>query len=359
MRYSSIIVVLLVLVAACKSDDSELSNDCTSTVSRADLADTYADYAVDRLVGFQLSTTSFSNRIEDLEASIQAADIVEARRAYSNLAFIYQNVAILSYGPQGSLMFGDKLNPYPLDEGEVEAFIASGSDTLPSSPNFDRGLPAIEYLLWSSGDSAQTADAFIQNPRRVQTLSIISRQLLHDATTLGSAWSKGRSDFVAATGTGAGSALSTIINNVSRYFEDLRRDKLGTPFGVSTLSIPNPQTVEAPYSEQSLKLIEDGVNATYDYLVARGQEASLLNYLQGLSGTEGAQLVADINQQQTVIATASDAVDEPLAEAVQHDRDDVQQLYNALSRQVVYLKTDVPAVACVAITYVDNPSDSD
>jgi len=78
-----------------------------------------------------------------------------------------------------------------------------------------------------------------------------------------------------------------------------------------------------------------------------------------LPTVDAATLVDDIESQYTLMLNELGDVDNPLTEAVDEDTDDVQEAYNAISRQVVNLKTDVPAVACVAITYVDNPSDSD
>ena len=53
------------------------------------------------------------------------------------------------------------------------------------------------------------------------------------------------------------------------------------------------------------------------------------------------------------------AVPAPLSAAVDEDMELAIEAYNQVTRQVVNLKTDMPTLLCVAITYIDNPSDSD
>jgi hypothetical protein len=74
---------------------------------------------------------------------------------------------------------------------------------------------------------------------------------------------------------------------------------------------------------------------------------------------DGVNLSNVIISQYEEIAEKMLAIDGPLSEAVDVDKEDVINAYNSLSEQVIYLKSDMPSVMCIPITYVDNPSDSD
>ncbi|MCB0614576.1 MAG: peptidase M75, partial [Phaeodactylibacter sp.] len=52
-------------------------------------------------------------------------------------------------------------------------------------------------------------------------------------------------------------------------------------------------------------------------------------------------------------------VQAPLSGAIEGNNERVVNAYNEITRQLVNIKTDMPSVLCVSITYVDNASDSD
>ena len=260
----------------------------------------------------------------------------------------------LAYGPDGAAVTVARVNPFPLDEAAVSAYLTDGAASFPDGPPaFDRGLPALEYAVF---DSSLAAAGALDDPDLDTVLSRIEREL----TASVASW-EAAEDFADDTGTAAGSSFSVLVNALSRHFEDMRRDRLGIPAGVA-LGFPNPQTVQAPHAAMSLALLREGVEASRGLYVgyAAGQHG-IRDYLRGIDSPDARSLADDIDAQYDAILAGLSAVDEPLSAAVADggDAEDVQAAYNALSRQVVDLKTDLPAVTCVAITYVDNPSDSD
>jgi len=48
-----------------------------------------------------------------------------------------------------------------------------------------------------------------------------------------------------------------------------------------------------------------------------------------------------------------------LQEEVAENQAAVENAYAEVTKNLVNLKTDLPSVLCVSITYIDNPSDSD
>ena len=74
---------------------------------------------------------------------------------------------------------------------------------------------------------------------------------------------------------------------------------------------------------------------------------------------EGQNLSPLIEDQFEKALEAFGQIEPPLAGAISADNEAVVNAYNEITRQLVNIKTDMPSVLCVAITYVDNASDSD
>ena len=82
--------------------------------------------------------------------------------------------------------------------------------------------------------------------------------------------------------------------------------------------------------------------------------------LRSIGANKNGISLADVIINQYDIAIEKvDAIQETLHESVDGDKENVINAYNVLSEQVIYLKSDMPSVMCIPITYVDNPSDSD
>jgi uncharacterized protein len=178
-------------------------------------------------------------------------------------------------------------------------------------------------------------------------------------------WNSGyRETFVGNTGTAAGTSLSLIINNFNQNFELIKREKLGVPSGVLTLGFANPDKVEAYYSGQSLPLAIRGLEACENFYLGRAANGSngtgLDDYLVAANALKGGvPLDQVIREQFSKAITTLKAVPAPLSSAVQNNQQAVINAYNEVTKQVVNIKTDLPSVLCVSITYIDNPSDSD
>jgi len=179
------------------------------------------------------------------------------------------------------------------------------------------------------------------------------------------AWKDGyREAFIQNTGNAAGTSLSLLINNLNENYEIVKRDKVGIPSGIVTLGFTNPDKVEAFHSGLSKELILAAVRAS-DRLFRgesrQGIDGFGLDELlqQANAQKDGEPLSRLIKDQYQQVITATEALPAPLSAAVDDNPEVVETAYKELVRQVVQIKTDMPSVLCVAITYVDNPSDSD
>jgi len=361
-RLLSLLFSILV-IASCGSDDEGTSTNCTSTVEQSRVLARYADLIENRASGLVANAVQLDGLAEQYLTTPSEQRLEDLKDAYIEVSEAWLFTEPFAFGPDGALLVSMEINPFPVDESAVDAHVSEGSFDESLSSNFDRGLPALDYLLFN-GTTTDVHQNLATNAGARQVIADVSSAILSQSNVLLNTWKDAESTFTVNTGTAAGSGLSVLINAVSKHFEDTRRDRIGTPFGVTTLGFPNPQTVEAPYSEKSLEWLERSIEASKSAFLATDPTStqnlpSLAEYFSGLSGSDATQLVDDIESQYTLMLVEVADIDGPLKAAVEQDVDDVQEAYNAISRQVVNLKTDVPSVACVSITYVDNPSDSD
>ena len=84
------------------------------------------------------------------------------------------------------------------------------------------------------------------------------------------------------------------------------------------------------------------------------------DYLATIGAQKNGQSLNQIIQTQfTAAQSALNALSGKLSDAVDNNTSTVETAYNELSKQLVNIKTDMPSVMCISITYIDNPSDSD
>ena len=351
-------VAALALVA-CGDDDSAGATSCESSVDRADVLATSAGEVDERISRLTIAVGQLDMAIGELLADPRPELVERAKQTLLTARFTFADLAPYALVVDPSQQTLPSLAAFPVDTALINGYVTGAPLDPATAPDFDRGFAAVEYLLHAA-PAERTADRL----RDESTRSALLRAYVDDVVTrverAGTLWADGRDAFVSTDGTAAGSGFSRLVNSLSKHYEDTRRDRLGTPFGV-TLGFPSPQTLEAPYSGHSLRLLRRNIEASAMAYEDAGVRASvtLADYLAGLGTAEPTELNADIAARYAEAQTALDALPDDLATAFENDRDAVQTAYNAISRQVVNLKTDLPSVTCVSITYVDNPSDSD
>ena len=107
-----------------------------------------------------------------------------------------------------------------------------------------------------------TTDA--EASKRLEYLFAVVEQSQVVANQVYSQWTSGGYNevFVNANGNAVGSSVSLMMNSFVLDFERFIRDgKVGIPLGVRSLGTPNPEKVEAYYSEKSLELLNESMTA--------------------------------------------------------------------------------------------------
>jgi predicted lipoprotein len=371
LKITSFFSILLLLCAACNNDKGPGVDPCTGNFDQEALFRHLADNMI--IPAYE----NLDNRVDDMQTNIQAflqnptITTLDAARAQWEGAYLaWQRAEPYEFGPAREVFLCNSLNNFPLNAAQVDQNIGSGIYDFDNPEAFDKGFPALDYLLFGIGADDEaivtryTTDSQAGNYRKYlgEVVGDIADRI--EQTLAG--WTTGgyRETFIQNTGTAAGSSLSLIVNNLNEHYEILKRDRIGIPSGVLTLGEPNPDKVEAFFSGRSLLLAREALETSRRFY--RGnpftspEGPGLDNYLDAVNAEKNGRPLNEIILEQYEAARLALAeITPPLQVAVDTETDTVINAYNELTKLVVNLKTDLPAALCVAITYVDNPSDSD
>ena len=377
VRFSRWLLPAFVLFGAlvwtgCDDEETEMNNPCEISFDQAALFANYADNLIIPIyTDFGSAVNNMQTAIEAFVADPSTANLETAQQEFAGAYLAYQRTAVAAFGPAEQVFWRTSLNNFPVNTGQVEFNVENGGYDLDQFDTFDKGLPALDYLLHGLDSDPEgivvkyTTDPLASGYR--QYLQDVTNHLLDQVNPVVSAWVSGsyRDEFVANTGTAAGTALSLIINSLNENYETIKRDKIGFPSGVLTLDFPNPEAVEAVYSGLSASLAREAIVTTGSFYRGQSWESGeeglgLDDYLAAAEATkDGQPLDALIEAQFDIALMSLTDLGDSLEEAADNQTEAFQEAYRDIEKQVLYLKTDLPSVLCVAITYIDNPSDSD
>ena len=366
--YSALATILLVTLG-CGEDD--VYNPCAG-VQEFDQTGMLTNYADEIIVPTFVELQELTDRlVEDVNtfAGFPSTETLTAAQTTFREAYaLWQHAAVYSFGPAESIDLVARTNPFPTNAERIDAIIASDDDAdlnfISNSANsFARGFPALDYLLFD-GDEATVVDRYhgqSDSQRRGHVAILIALNIEADVKTVTESWQESyRDQFIANTGTAAGSSLSLLVNGLNEHYENIKRDKLGIPSGIVTAGIPNPTKTEAFYSGISVALAEEALRGSSTAFTG-GMGIGLDDLLLSLDArtADGEPLTAAINAIYDEAVAAVSALPDPLSETIGSDLASVNNAYAAATRNVVRLKTDMPSALCVDVTYIDNPSDTD
>ncbi|PHI21863.1 hypothetical protein CEQ90_00830 [Lewinellaceae bacterium SD302] len=358
-KQSILLLALIVLTAfGCGDDDgSGGSNNCGGDFDQTAMLTNYADNLfIPEFNELKAGTDDLLEATNEFLSTTDATTLARMRESIQALYLNYADKEMLEVGPAIDVNLRAVMNPFPVNEDAVDELLADGIED--HVFGFDRGLPALEYLFFSLEDDLLIAifENRNYNAQSRAYLRFVVESMQEAVATVADAWNgEYRTTFIANTGTAAGGSLSQIINALNEHWENTKRDRLGIPAGIATLGITNPETVEGRYLDNSLELLQLAILGNQ-----RMFQTGLDDNLDAIDAEkDGEPLRELINDQYLAGQNAVNEIEGSLAIAVDESPELVADAYAELVRNIVLLKTDMPSLLCVAITYVDNPSDSD
>lgn len=361
-----IVSFFCLLLTGCKDDDESSTPSCLNEYDLSPVLVHYADNIIlPRYADLKKRVEGMYATGNFFLASPSVDGLQNFRKIFVSTYIAWQYVAPFDFGPSEEKFLLSTFNNFPLNKGKAIADAYEGNTDFSSPEDYNKGLPLLDYLLYGIGSSDEAiVDSFITNQRLTDYTFAVLQDMNTKLSSVVKEWDGYRDIFVQRTGTKDGESLSLLLNAFNKDYEFIKRNKIGIASGVLSLGFTNPEEVEGYHSELSKILLEDAVRSSLGIFQGtntggfdgEGFEEILRSFEIDKNGKHLADVI--LEQYYEIINVAS-TLDGPLSEAVDEDKEDVIALYNVLSEQVIYLKSDMPSVMCIPITYVDNPSDSD
>ena len=366
------IAILSIFVISCSSS----SDDEQSTIPEFDRSAVLTNYAdniiIPRLNNFKSSVDYLNESVNAFVNSPDLTTYTELHNSWVEAYINWQYIEMFNIGKAEEIMFLNKLNTYPVNEGRIVDNITSEKTDL-SNPNdwSCQGFPGLDYMIHGIANSEnEIINQYAQNPLNGKYLKVIIGELNSNTDIVLNDWSTYRNTFVNSFENTATSAFNMLTNDFVYYFEKgLRTNKIGIPAGVFSNN-PLSNKVEAYYSSKngiediSRDLIENALNAVN--LLFQGKSSAQSNvgpsfktYLDfinanDVSGDDIGSLV--VSKIQTAKQKILD-LDKNLITQVENNNSKMLVAFDALQTIVVNLKTDMLSLFNVAVDYTDADGD--
>jgi len=365
--YKLFLLSLIFICVACGDDETpEQPDPCQSDFDQEAMFVNISDNLIKPgYVDLENKAAQLQEAVQTFANNPSINNLTSAREKFSVAYMSWQAVAQYEFGPAKEVFLRNIVNNFPADVGIIENNIEALVWDFESPDTYDKGFPGLDYLLYGlselDADIVAVYTNFDNGENYKSYLRAVANHLYERIFQTHTNWQEGtyRSSFIKNLGQATGSSLSLIINSLNENYELIKREKIGVPSGVLTLGFTNPENVEALYSGLSLDLAKAGLKASEQFYLG-GTGLGLDDYLIEVDAKKGTELLDTVIKNQFIDATNQlDGLENALDEEVENNQEAVEAVYTAFARQVVHLKTDLPSVLCVAITYIDNPSDSD
>lgn len=361
-----------VVLASCSSDSSEGQKD---KYDRGAILQNWADNIImpslqnynTRLAALKTTQTAFTTTPSETTLTDLQAKWLEAYKAY-------QHVAMFNIGKSDEIQFTKYTNTYPTNAVLIGSKITNG-DTNIEGPGNDvvQGFPALDYLLFGlSNTTTGTLEFYTTNANAANYknyLTVVTDKLLAISTTVLNDWQGGfKADFVSKTDNTAAGSVNKLVNAYVQFYEkEVRTGKVGIPAGKFS-STPLPEKVEGFYSKiYSQQLLIEGLKASQNFFNGThfGKQTtgpslkSYLDFLGSKGDNENAELMLSdlMNNQFITATTAISAMMPSLYDQVLTDNNKMLTSFDAMQRNVAYMKTDMVSALSISINYADTDGD--
>jgi predicted lipoprotein len=327
---------------------------------------------------YQTAVNSLDSSITDFNQSPDGTKLSNVRMLFKNAYIAWESVSEYDgLGPaENNQPPLSSLNLFPANTTLIENNISAtpGSININSYGNQSaKGFPALDYLLFNTDSATLLIDytTGANAANRKQYLATVSTDIKTETNTVVNAWlvSGGNyiNTFINGSGTSVSSSLGLLINSADQDLEILKNYRLGVPLGkvlTADTNVISPTQVEAYYSGISAQLALTQLKAIQGLYLGNsvhGNGLGLSNYLtqsnKTYSSYNGSSLDSTIKAAFTLAVTDLQGVPDPLSATIQSNPTSADNAFAETQQLVTLLKTDMPSLLGVAITYGDNDGD--
>lgn len=365
MKNLFLLLCAVLLTAGCSSSDNE--NTTGKGYDRDAILTNWADnIIIPAYENYNTKVNALTDKTTAFTATPSEAALAEVKTAWLDAYIAYQYIAMYDFGKAGELYLKLSANTYPADTAGILANIASGTYNLNQQAQFTKqGFPGIDYLINGQGTDAETV-AFYNNANASAYLNAIVNQLKTISNAVTADW-KGayRDQYISNNGTSVTSSVNKTTNNFIKNFEkDIRSAKVGIPAGKFSNGVTYADKVEAYYkNDVSKALLNAGIQAQIDFFNGKAfngtaNGASLKSALDSTNALrENNPLSNIINEQFQTSLTINNTLNNSFSQQILSDNNKMLEAYDAMQRNVVYLKVDMMQALNITIDYVDGDGD--
>jgi predicted lipoprotein len=362
-----ILILIAFTVIECKkkkgpeAEEEEVSFDKSGM-----LANYSSNVIIPNIKSAKDALDSFALAYNNFKLNKTTQNLLLARHKFVAAYTDYQKMELFGMGPAENEIIYANFNTFPADTLQILSNIANGGYNLATVSNLDaKGFPALDYLLFSPGHTdAEIVNLFVNSPARENYLTDCLVDMQTKAGVILNGWNGGyQSAFNNSTGSEIGSSLGVLVNNLNFQIDLMKNAKVGIPLGKKSLGQKLPEKCEAIYTNSiSVSLLKgclDNIENVYRGRALNGSDGlGLDDYLDALGAQHNTGSLNEAIKNQFAVTKAKvNMINEPLSVSVMNDEVTVDAAYVEMVKLLVLLKTDMPSVMGIVITYQDGDGD--
>jgi len=357
LRVGVVAALLLVLLVGCGEE----------AASETDVLISLTDEVI--LPGYRVAaseTDELRQSLESLCAAPSDSALAEARQAWREARVAWSHTAAWGFGPLMDRRSVRQIDWFPVEPERIETMLAERPATTDDDvrnvlSSTQRGLGAIEYLLFGDAALAQLSD---QSSPRCGYLTALGRVASSELGAVVHEWDVARDtrspykDFL--TGRASGSMLtSAAVAEVVRTQVFLARAIMDMKLGV-VLGIRGDASDPAAFSDgpgqNAMAEIRAQLRGMRDVYVGASLDGSLgiSQLVRPLSSDADERMRGHFD----AVLAALDAVEGPLGAAASDRPDQVQAVFDAMAELRRVINTEVVSLLGVAVGFSDTDGDS-
>ncbi|ANQ48700.2 imelysin family protein [Flammeovirga sp. MY04] len=359
MNKINLFLALLFCTILYSCDDS--TDTMSVEFSQIEMLKNYSDnLIVPAFKAYSESAIELETATESFLADANDETLSNVRGKLNDTYQKWSKVNAFQYGDALSMNLLVNTNSFPTKFSEIESKIAAGDFNLGSISSFNvKGLPALDYLL-NSGSTLDLFTTDANQANRRQYLKTVVEAVKNDADAIYNSWTSGyATEFAANEGIDPSSSISYIVNEYNKAYERCKNQRVGYALGKNSISgNSSPMSVESYYSQETLSLLKSNVESLRS-IFNGGDGIGLADYLKAYytAGAVEEDLSEKINNQFDVILAQLDKCSDSFSDHIEAKDETVETLYTEMSKLVVMIKSEMPSVLSVKITYQDSDGD--
>ncbi|MCP4443111.1 MAG: imelysin family protein [Aureispira sp.] len=354
MRYI-VLVILLLSTVACKKkaefDKEQMFKDiATNTILPAHL-------------GLEAKANTLLLKVEAFVQNPNSIALSEAQTAWKVAMSIWAFCEAYNLGPVKERYLTWIIDRTPTNPTAIETIIADSAQLIDSSfvaeqSSYNKGFPAIEYLLFNTDNSKILSQYTNLNnvDRRKQYLTEVSSNLALQCSNLYNIWAPDGENYSATFQSSLGNdlqgAISMLSNSMINLTQEIARKKIGKPLGKEANDgLVHPEFIESPYANYSFDIILGNLEGILLAFTTMG--SGFDDYLNHLTENEdlSQKIITKIENARVKIVE----INATLKTALANQTTKVEELYTEVRDLLILLNVDMANSFMVTVL----PSDSD